>query len=155
MKSFRQLVEEKNKPIVMAIGRMNPPTKGHEENVKGIQDLAKRNHADHIIVASHAHDAKKNPLDIKTKMKHIKRAFPDANIVPATKEAPGLLHHAAEMHKKGYTHAIIASGEDAAANYHLLKKYNGVEGRHGYFKFDHIEQQSTGERQPRIVVLEI
>ena len=88
MKSFRQLVEEKTKSIVMAIGRMNPPTKGHEENVKGIQDLAKRNHADHIIVASHANDAKKNPLDVKTKMKHIKRAFPDANIVPATKEAP-------------------------------------------------------------------
>jgi len=150
MKSFRQLVEEKNKPIVMAIGRMNPPTKGHEENVKGIQDLAKRNHADHIIVASHAHDAKKNPLDVKTKMKHIKRAFPDANIVPATKEAPGLLHHAAEMHKKGYNHAIVASGEGAEANYHLLKKYNGVEGRHGYFKFDHIEQQSTGERKPGI-----
>jgi len=150
MKSFRQLVEEKTKSIVMAIGRMNPPTKGHEENVKGIQDLAKRNHADHIIVASHANDAKKNPLDVKTKMKHIKRAFPDANIVPATKEAPGLLHHAAEMHKKGYNHAIVASGEGAEANYHLLKKYNGVEGRHGYFKFDHIEQQSTGERKPGI-----
>lgn len=150
MKSFRQLVEEKTKSIVMAIGRMNPPTKGHEENVKGIQDLAKRNNADHIIVASHANDAKKNPLDIKTKMKHINRAFPDANIVPATKEAPGLLHHASEMHKKGYNHAIVASGEGAEANYHLLKKYNGVEGRHGYFKFDHIEQQSTGERKPGI-----
>ena len=150
MKSFRQLVEEKNKSIVLAIGRMNPPTRGHEENVKGIQNLAKKNNADHIIVASHAHDAKKNPLDIQTKMKHIKRAFPDANIVPATKEAPGLLHHAALMHKKGYNHAIVASGEDASANYHLLKKYNGVEGRHGYFKFDHIEQQSTGERKPGI-----
>jgi len=150
MKSFRQLVEEKTKSIVMAIGRMNPPTKGHEENVRGIQDLAKRNNADHIIVASHAHDAKKNPLEVNTKMKHIKRTFPDANIVPATKEAPGLLHHAALMHKKGYTHAIVASGEDASANYHLLKKYNGVEGRHGYFKFDHIEQQSTGERKPGI-----
>ena len=150
MKSFRQLVEEKTKSIVMAIGRMNPPTKGHEENVRAIQDLAKKNNADHIIVASHAHDAKKNPLEVNTKMKHIKRAFPDANIVPATKEAPGLLHHAAEMHKKGYNHAIVASGEGAEANYHLLKKYNGVEGRHGYFKFDHIEQQSTGERKPGI-----
>ena len=150
MKSFRQLVEEKTKSIVMAIGRMNPPTKGHEENVKAIQDLAKKNNADHIIVASHAHDAKKNPLEVNTKMKHIKRAFPDANIVPATKEAPGLLHHAAEMHKKGYNHAIVASGEGAEANYHLLKKYNGVEGRHGYFKFDHIEQQSTGARKPGI-----
>jgi nicotinamide mononucleotide adenylyltransferase len=150
MKSFRQLVEEKTKSIVMAIGRMNPPTKGHEENVKGIQDLAKKNNADHIIVASHANDAKKNPLDVKTKMKHIKRAFPGANIVPATPEAPGLLHHAAEMHRRGYNHAIVASGEGAEANYHLLKKYNGVEGRHGYFKFNHIEQQSTGERKPGI-----
>ena len=150
MKSFRQLVEEKTKSVVLAIGRMNPPTKGHEDNVKGIKKLAKDNNADHLIVASHAHDAKKNPLDVNTKMKHIKRAFPDANIVPATKEAPSILHHAAALHKKGYNHAIVASGDGAEVNYHLLHKYNGVEGRHGYYKFDHIEKQSTGKRKAGI-----
>ena len=150
MKSFRQLIEENTKSIVMAIGRMNPPTKGHEDNVNGIMKLAKKNNADHLIVASHAHDAKKNPLDVSTKMKHIKRAFPDANIVPATKEAPSILQHAAAVHKKGYNHVIVAAGEGAEANYHLLHKYNGVQGRHGYFKFDHIEKQSTGERQAGI-----
>ena len=150
MKSFRQLIEEKTKSLVLAIGRMNPPTKGHEDNVKGIKKLADKNGADHLIIASHAHDAKKNPLDIHTKMKHIKRAFPDANIVPATKEAPGMLHHAVAAHKKGYNHIIVASGEGAEGNYHLLHKYNGVEGRHGYYKFDHIEQQSTGERKAGI-----
>lgn len=150
MKSFRQLIEEKTKSVVLAIGRMNPPTKGHEDNVKGIQKLAKDNNAEHLIIASHAHDAKKNPLDVNTKMKHIKRAFPDANIVPATKEAPTILHHAVALHKKGYNHVIVAAGEGAEANYHLLHKYNGVEGRHGHYKFDHIEKQSTGSRKAGI-----
>jgi len=33
MKSFLQLTEEQNKKLAMLFGRMNPPTKGHEENV--------------------------------------------------------------------------------------------------------------------------
>ena len=30
----------------------------------------------------------------------------------------------------------------------LLDKYNGVEGRHGYYGFDNIEVVSAGERDP-------
>ena len=150
MKSFRQLTEEKKKSLVMAICRMNPPTKGHEENINNIQKHAQNNDADHVIIASHTHDARRNPLDVNTKMKHLNRAFPEANIIPATKEAPGILHHAVAAHKRGYSHVIVAAGEGAESNYHLLKTYNGVEARHGYYKFDHIEHKSTGERKAGI-----
>lgn len=151
MKSFRQLVEEKTKSLAILFGRMNPPTKGHEENVNGLKKLAKENNADHLVVASHSHDAKKNPLDVATKMKHLKRAFPDTNITSSSKEKPNVLNQAVDAYKKGYNHLILASGEDRADEmHHLLHKYNGVEGRHGYFKFDHIESKSTGERKPGI-----
>jgi nicotinamide mononucleotide adenylyltransferase len=151
MKSFLQLNEEKQKSLAMLFGRMNPPTAGHEENVEGLKKMAKQNNADHLVVASHSHDAKKNPLDPKTKLKHLKRAFPDTNITTSSKEQPTIMHQAAEAHKKGYNHLIIAGGGDRVKEYHhLLNKYNGVEGRHGYYKFHRIEVKSTGERKAGI-----
>jgi hypothetical protein len=151
MKSFRQLVEENKKSLAILFGRMNPPTRGHEENVKGLKKMAHENGADHLVIASHSHDASKNPLDPVTKLKHLKRAFPDTNIITSSKEKPTIMHQAAEAHKKGYNHLIVAGGGDRVKEYHhLLNKYNGVEGRHGYYKFDHIEVKSTGERKPGI-----
>jgi hypothetical protein len=151
MKSFRQLVEEKKKSLAMLFGRMNPPTKGHEENVEGLKKMAHEHGADHLVIASHSHDASKNPLDAKTKLKHLKRAFPHTNVITSSKEEPTIMHHAANAYKKGYNHLIIAGGGDRVKEYHhLLHKYNGVEGRHGYYKFDHIEVKSTGERKSGI-----
>lgn len=151
MKSFRQLVEEKQKSLAILFGRMNPPTKGHEENVNGLKRMAREHNADHLVIASHSHDASKNPLDPATKLKHLKRAFPDTNVITSSKEKPTIMHQAAEAHKKGYTHLIVAGGGDRINEYHhLLNKYNGVEGRHGYYKFDHIEVKSTGERKAGI-----
>jgi nicotinamide mononucleotide adenylyltransferase len=148
MKSFLQLNEEKQKSLAMLFGRMNPPTAGHEENVEGLKKMAHENNADHLVVASHSHDAKKNPLDPKTKLKHLKRAFPDTNVTVSSKEQPTIMHQAAEAHRKGYNHLIIAGGGDRVKEYHhLLNKYNGVEGRHGYYKFDRIEVKSTGDRK--------
>ena len=51
IKSFAQLLEESNKAVVLHYGRMNPPTKCHEENINGIKDLAAKHHADHLVVA--------------------------------------------------------------------------------------------------------
>ena len=151
MKSFRQLTEEKKKSLAMLFGRMNPLTKGHEENVEGLKKLAHENNADHLVIASHSHDASKNPLDAHTKLKHLKRAFPQTNVITSSKEEPTIMHHASNAFKKGYNHLIIAGGGDRVKEYqHLLHKYNGVEGRHGYYKFDHIEVKSTGERKKGI-----
>ena len=40
MKSFKTIVEEQQKKLTMLFGRMNPPTKGHEENVEGFLNYA-------------------------------------------------------------------------------------------------------------------
>ena len=114
IKSFIQLSEEKNKAVVLHYGRMNPPTKGHEENVNGVKDLAAKYNADHVIVASHSHDPKKNPLTPEQKQKHLHRAFPDANVEVATKEHPTIIQHAKKLAAKGYHHLIVAAGADRA-----------------------------------------
>lgn len=139
--------EEKSKAVAVLFGRMNPPTKGHEENVEGLKKLAKEHNADHVVIASHSQDAKKNPLNSSQKTKHLKRAFPKTNIISASKEHPTIFHHLSNLHKQGYEHVVIAGGEDRASEYDKVKEYNGKEGKHGYYKFKSISTKSTGERK--------
>ena len=73
--------EEKSKTVAVLFGRMNPTTKGHEENVEGLKKLAKQHNADHLVIASHSQDAKKSPLNSAQKTKHLKRAFPKTNVI--------------------------------------------------------------------------
>lgn len=154
MKTFRSVVLEAAKPKtrVILFGRMNPITKGHEENVQAAHKIAEKHGADLHVIASHSHDAKKNPLSAEQKVRHMKRAFghlSNTTLETSSKEAPTILHHAAKAHAAGVKHLVIAGGGDRAAGYHkLLHDYNGVEGKgHGYYKFHKISIENTGERK--------
>jgi hypothetical protein len=133
---------------VMAYGRMNPPTAGHEEVVKTIKDKAKEVGGGHTLILSHSHNTKdgKNPLDPETKLKHARNAFPGTNIEVASKDKPTVLQHAADLHAKGVTHLHFVGGSDRKPMYDLLKKYNGVAGAHGHYNFKDISFSSSGER---------
>jgi hypothetical protein len=133
---------------VMAYGRMNPPTAGHEEVVKTIKDKAKEVGGAHTLILSHSHNTKdgKNPLDPETKLKHARNAFPGTNIEVASKDKPTVLQHAAALHAQGVTHLHFVGGSDRKPMYDLLKKYNGVKGAHGHYNFKDITFSSSGER---------
>lgn len=140
--------ESKDVHHVLAYGRMNPPTAGHEEVVKQIKDTAKKVKGGHTLILSHSHNTKdgKNPLDPQTKLKHARNAFPGTNIEVADKDKPTILHHAADLHSKGVTHLHFVGGSDRAPMAELLKKYNGVKGAHGHYNFKSIDFHSSGER---------
>ena len=143
------LQEQKEKHAVMAFGRMNPITVGHEKLVSKVQDIANKVGGSAHIVVSHSQDAKKNPLNSAQKLKHAKRAFPGVNVTSSDKEAPNFLSHAAKLHKQGVTHFHMVGGSDRADEYKkLLTKYNNVKGPHGHFNFKHIEVHSAGDRDP-------
>jgi len=147
--AFKEYLKEAAKPKTVAVlfGRMNPPTKGHEENVEGLKKVAKEHNADHLVIASHSHDAKKNPLSPGQKTKHIKRAFPNTNVISSSKEKPTLFHHLSDLHKKGYTHVVLAGGSDRSGELSRLNDYNGKEGKHGFYNFKSIKTVNTGERK--------
>jgi len=147
--AFKQFLKEaqKSKTAAVLFGRMNPPTAGHEENIEGLKKIASEHNADHLVIASHSQDAKKNPLTVQQKVKHLKRAFPGTNITSSSKEKPTLFHHLSDLHKQGYQHVIIAGGSDRAEEYNRLKDYNGKEGKHGYYNFKSIKTVNTGERK--------
>jgi len=151
MKKFLQKIEEDmqtHKPVVMAFGRMNPPTIGHEKLVNRVQQIAHDYHAPHHIIISHSVDAKKNPLDVKKKLIHAKRFFPGANIETSSKEQPTFLQHAARLNAMGHDHLVMVAGSDRIPEYEKkLHQYNG-EGPGKLYNFKKIEVKSAGQRDP-------
>lgn len=151
MLSFTSFLKESKteKHGVLAFGRMNPPTAGHEQVINKVHEVAKEHNATHQVVLSHSHDAKKNPLSPEDKVKHAKNAFPDTNIKAASKEKPTIMHHAADLHKAGVQHLHIVAGSDRKEEMHkLLHKYNDVKSGHGHYNFKSITVHSSGERDP-------
>ena len=154
MKSFLELYEEQektHKPVVMAFGRMNPPTTGHLKLIDKVRELADKHEAHHEVVVSHSQDSKKNPLSGEQKVKHLKRYSPGTNFKSASKDEPTLIHHAARLHAAGHDHLIMVAGSDRVKEYHdLLHKYNGKPDKSGHvpYNFKKIEVKSAGHRDP-------
>ena len=153
MKSFLELMEEKDqgKHAVLAFGRMNPPTSGHEKVVNKVKEVAAKHDASHHVVLSHSQSAKKDPLSQKDKIKHAKRAFPGTNIEGSSKEHPTIFHHAEKLHKQGVTHLHVVAGSDRVGEYKKsLNHYNGKADKTGHvpYHFKKITVHSSGERDP-------
>jgi hypothetical protein len=148
MKFRDYLREQKEKHAVLAFGRMNPITSGHEKLVNKVKDIADNVGGSHHIVLSHSQDPKKNPLTAAQKVKHAKRAFPGTNFTAANKDAPTFFDHAEKLHRQGVTHLHMVGGSDRTDEYHkLLHKYNGTHAG-ARFNFKKITVHSAGERDP-------
>jgi dephospho-CoA kinase len=142
------LFEQKDKHAVLAFGRFNPPTSGHQLVVNKVKDVAREVGGSHHIVLSHSQDAKKNPLSATQKVKHAKRAFPGTNFSSSSKESPNFLTQAADLHKKGVSHLHVVGGSDRVKEFHdTLHRYNGTH-KGALFNFKKITVHSAGERDP-------
>jgi len=150
MKTLKQYLQEAGEQHhVLAFGRMNPITSGHEAVVNKVHEVAKQHKATHGVVVSHSQDAKKNPLTGEQKVKHAGRAFPGTNISAASKDKPTILHHAAAAHAAGAQHLHVVAGSDRKEEMHnLLHKYNGKDSSHGHYNFKSITVHSSGARDP-------
>jgi hypothetical protein len=136
---------------VMAYGRMNPPTAGHEKLVNKIHDEADARKASHELILSASHQTKdgSNPLPPNVKLKFAQQAFPKTNIKVADKARPTVLHHASHAYEQGAKKLVLIGGEDRKPMHELLQKYNGQKGAHGFYNFDKIEFANAGARDPK------
>lgn len=149
MKSFSQFREEKKKTLVTAFGRFNPPTVGHQKLIDKVAKVAGKN--DYQIYPSQSQDAKKNPLSYNDKVKFMRKMFPKhARNIYMDKNVKMALHIAVRAYKEGYTEFVYVAGSDRVNEFKvLLNKYNGKEGKHGFYNFkDGIQVVSAGERDP-------
>lgn len=136
----------KDKKIVTAFGRMNPPTTGHQKLIDAVLNKAKAEDANHDIRLSHSQDAKKNPLTQDQKLHHARKMFPKVNFSGSSKEHPSFIHHLKDLHSKGYTHVTMIAGSDRVEEYQkIVDKYNKPGGE---FHFKSIKIHSAGQRDP-------
>lgn len=141
----QSMYEQKDRHVVFAFGRMNPPTVGHEKLVDAIKAHAEKVGGEAHIYLSKSHDKKKNPLDYETKHTFAKKAF--GNVVKHTPEGSsnvfGILKH---LHNQGYTHATLIAGDDRIQEYkRIARDYNGPDKD---YNFKNIEVKSAGARDP-------
>jgi hypothetical protein len=134
------------KSIAFTFGRFNPPTTGHEKLIQKVKSVSADNY---IIYLSRSEDPKKNPLSARQKLDYMKKMFPQhaKNIEINTSNM--ILDIVTKLYKQGYTEINMVVGSDRVREFDtILKKYNDVKSRHGYYNFDKINVVSAGERDP-------
>lgn len=133
--------QEKNVTVVFL--QANPPTQGHYKLLKQARDIA--NGEELRVYPSRKHDPKKNPLDVKTKVRYMELSFPefkkeivnDKNIITVF-DALKLLND------EGFKRVNVVVGETRAAEVGKLSdKYNG-----DLYSFDDIQIISTQGADP-------
>lgn len=146
MKNFKNLLQElPAKKIVIAFGRFNPPTTGHELLVNKTTQFASRNNIPHRIYVTHTEDKKKNPLPQKRKIYFMQRMFgKGANLVGTGGEQRTIIEVAKALQKEKFTDLVLVAGSDRVPQYRkLLEQYNGKD-----YTFNSIEVVSSGKRDP-------
>ena len=146
--SFKKYLIEEEKTVYFTFGRMNPPTTGHEKLMNEL--LKKSGKNPYRVYLSQSTDKKKNPLDFKYKVKTVRKFFPKhARSVMLNKKVKTVFDAVTEMYNDGFKNITMVVGSDRINEFNtLLKKYNGVKGRHGLYNFNKINVISAGDRDP-------
>ena len=130
--------EARKDTAVIAFGRMNPPTVGHEKLVNKVKSF----NGDHYIFLSQTQKPKDNPLPFDVKLEFAKQFFPGVNVGHPTVRTP--IQMLQMLEKLGYTDVIYVAGSDRVASFDkLFNDYNGKE-----YNFDSITVVNAGERDP-------
>lgn len=136
---FKEFLNEKTKSVVFTFGRMNPITKGHEENVKELISLAKKYNATPMLFLSQSNDNKKNPLKFEDKVKFANKFFPIKVSTDTKLKTPFQILE--ELGKQGYKNVYFVVGEDRVEEFkNNMSKYTKDYG------IEHFEVLNSGKR---------
>ena len=131
--------------ISVTFGRFNPPTIGHQRLIDRVAREAKASGGEYRIYPSRTEDAKKNPLDVGTKIKFMKLSYPEhANAMVDNEEMRTIFDVLTALDKDGYSSVNLVVGGDRVSEFNsLATKYNG-----DLYTFDEIKVTSAGGRDP-------
>ena len=131
--------------ISVTFGRFNPPTIGHQRLIDRVAREAKASGGEYRIYPSRTEDAKKNPLDVGTKLKFMKLSYPDhANAMVDNEEMRTIFDVLTALDKDGYSSVNLVVGGDRVSEFNsLATKYNGK-----LYNFEDIKVTSAGDRDP-------
>ena len=128
--------------VVVAWGRFNPPTIGHEKLIEAVAKLAKGD--DYFIYPTHTLNKKKDPLPSDKKVEYMKKMFPKHSAHIIYNKDVNTIIKLLQEYQGQYDSLTLVAGSDRIPSYKaLLDKYNGVE-----YSYRNIEVVSAGERDP-------
>ena len=120
-------------------------TTGHAKLADRLSKVARTAGGDALIFTSHSNDKKKIAAH-KVKVKYLRKFF-GKKIGVLDVSARTVFDIATALYNQGYRDIYMVVGSDRIREFDtLLKKYNSVKGRHGFYKFNNIEIVSAGER---------
>lgn len=133
--------QEKNVTIVFM--RANPPTQGHYKLLKQARDIA--NGEELRVYPSRKHDPKKNPLDVKTKVRYMELSFPEfKKEIVNDKDIITVFDALKLLHNEGFKKVNVVVGETRTSEVErLASKYNG-----DLYSFDDINVISAQGTDP-------
>jgi len=150
MNTFKQFfLEQTDKTAVIAYGRYNPPTVGHEKLINKLADVTKSVNGDGFLVPSHTQNNKKDPLSFKEKEEILKYMTPPN--IQILESGANLISVLKDLQDKGYTNVVHIAGSDRIPEFEgLVAKYNGKPDSKGNipFQFKDYKFESAGERDP-------
>lgn len=147
MKSFSQFISEDTKSCIFTFGRFNPPTTGHELLMDKVAKAASGNN--YRIYVSQSQDKNKNPIEYSEKIKFMRKMFPKhGRQIIYDKSVKTVFDVLVQFYDQGFTDLTMVVGSDRISEFKTLtNKYNGVQGRHGFYNFEGgIKVVSSGER---------
>jgi hypothetical protein len=126
--------QKTSRKLTVVFGKFNPPSKDH----KKIFDFAKTKSvgSDFKIYPSRSQDPKANPMDPDTKIKYMKKMFPEYSDYIINDEETGTIFDVLQSAEAdGYGQVLIVVGSDRVAEFRSLAiKHNG-----SLYNFDDIQ----------------
>jgi hypothetical protein len=105
---------------------------------------ARKNNANHIVYASASTDKRSNPLDQKTKIKFMKKMFPQSKIIAAGGTQRTFME-VLKFYNKMYGEVIMVAGSDRVSEFQkVADKYNGTQE----YEYKSVKVVSSGARDP-------
>jgi len=139
-------IEALDRSVAFTFGRFNPPTIGHE---KLISKVAMQPTNDYRIYVSRSYDGNKNPLKPNDKLLYLKKMFPKFASKIKLNPSNMVLEILTDLYNLGYRSLTMVVGSDRINEFStILKKYNNVKSRHGFYNFNNIKVVSAGDRDP-------
>ena len=128
--------------VVVAWGRFNPPTIGHEKLIEAVAKIAKRD--DYFIYPTHTQKKPKDPLPSDIKVEYMHLMFPKHKDHIIYDRDTNTIIKLLQKYQGTYEDLTLIAGSDRVPQYEtLINKYNGVE-----YTYRNLEVVSAGERDP-------
>ena len=107
--------KNKNKTAIFVFGRMNPPTKGHEQLIQQVRNVANMLRITAYVFVSRSKNNANNPLSVNAKLYLLRKMFPNMEKRILNNKNPILA--AQTLKNNGQLHVILVAGSNRAPSY--------------------------------------